>query len=592
MKRASKKILIPAVLALALIFYLVLRSGQVPRQNVQLQVSESLFSGLQTDRAAYKPGEKVHFSLNSRVNDAQLSVTYYHLDQKIGGQTLPVTKGRTVGWNWQPPGHDFSGYLALVILQDSRQVQRETIGVDVSSDWSKFPRYGFLSNFQAMTEAQIQSAIDQLNRYHINGIQFYDWSEKHHQPVTVNNGSIPATWTDIAGRPVDSQTVHAYIDAAHARGMKAMSYNLLYGALANSEQDGTQRGWFLFKDPNHNQVDVNPLPTGWKSDIYLMNPADPGWQNYLIGQQKKVYRYLPFDGWHVDQLGDRGTVYDENSHVVPLQNSFSELLNQIRCQTPGKDLVMNAVGQFGQQDIASADVNFLYSEVWDQTPSYGDLRKIIDANSNYSGDRKSSVLAAYMDYRKSDGTGTFNTPGVLLTDSVIFASGGDHIELGEHMLSKEYFPFSHLAMSSDLQNRITHYYDFLTAYENLLRDGAKNEPIDVHSEELLPLSADPQQGHIWTFARQKGNQTILHLINFLDARSMNWRDTDGTQTKPATRRDLNFTAAEKKNVKKIWLASPDYKNGIPVSLPFQQKGGAVHLNVPSFEYWDMIVFDY
>ena len=33
--------------------------------------------------------------------------------------------------------------------------------------------------------------------------------------------------------------------------------------------------------------------------------------DYLIEQEIKSMEVLPFDGWHVDQLGNRGTRYDK-----------------------------------------------------------------------------------------------------------------------------------------------------------------------------------------------------------------------------------------------------------------------------------------
>jgi dextranase len=554
--------------------------------------SESLFSALQTDQAVYRPNHRVRFSLESKTADAHLNISYYHLGEKIGYQTLHINNKGNVQWVWNPPKKDYQGYLAVMTLNTHKKRQTQTIGIDVSSDWSRFPRYGFMSDYHKQSNQQIRETISKLNRYHLNGLQFYDWSDKHHRPLTVNNGQIPSSWTDIANREVDGQTLRSLIDTAHSYHMKAMSYNLLYGALADSEKDGTRRNWFLFKDSNHGNVDVNPLPNGWKSNIYLMNPANPGWQNYLIGQQKLVYRYLPFDGWHVDQLGDRGTVYDEKGDVLPLQDNLASFLNKIKEKTPGKDLVMNAVGQFGQKNIASSDVNFLYTEVWDQTPSYSDLKRIIDENNAFSAGKKNTVLAAYMDYKKSESPGQFNEPGILLADSVIFAYGGDHIELGEHMLSKEYFPYSQLSMSPSLSDKIVHYYDFLTAYENLLRDGAAEARPSIRSDEQLPLSTEPQQNHIWTFAKIKGNQKAIHLVNFLDAHSMNWRDTDGTLSSPIERKHLNFTIAENRPVKKIWMASPDIQDGKPISISFKQKDGSVHLSIPSLLYWDMLVLEF
>ncbi|BDW75463.1 hypothetical protein BFINE_12580 [Bacteroides finegoldii DSM 17565] len=51
--------------------------------------------------------------------------------------------------------------------------------------------------------------------------------------------------------------------------------------------------------------------------------------------------------------------------------------------------------------------------------------------------------------------------------------GGAHLELGEHMLTTEYFPNSSLAMKGELKKAMVTYYDFITGYENLLRDGGE-----------------------------------------------------------------------------------------------------------------------
>lgn len=59
-----------------------------------------------------------------------------------------------------------------------------------------------------------------------------------------------------------------------------------------------------------------------------------------------------------------------------------------------------------------------------------------------------------------------NTPGVLLTDAVIAALGGSHLEMGDHMLTREYFPAAPLSMSDALKTAIVRYYDFQTAYQN------------------------------------------------------------------------------------------------------------------------------
>ncbi|MET1248657.1 glycoside hydrolase family 66 protein [Sporolactobacillus sp. STCC-11] len=589
MKRIYKWMILSLVVLITLSILLI--KPDPTRKHSQIKTaSHQLLSSPTTDRARYNPGQHIAFSIRTKEKAVQLTVRYYHLNKKIDQQSFIYKQASSHSWKWLPPNKDNQGYLAVVEARTSTKTQTETIAVDISSNWRKFPRYGFLSAFPTMSQAQINQTIARLNRFHINGLQFYDWSAKHHRPLTIANGTIPNSWTDIANRPIEKKTLLSYIDAAHQRAMTAMSYNLIYGALANSEQDGTERSWFLFKDSNHNQVDVNPLPDGWKSAIYLMNPANQGWQDYLIHQQEQVYTYLPFDGWHVDQLGDRGEVYDNDGHPVALADSLGPFLTRVKATIPNKSLVMNAVGQFGQPSIAKAPVDFLYTEVWDnQNPDYIDLKKIVDTNTQLSSEEKNTVLAAYMDY---DHSGSFNPAGVLLTDSVIFASGGAHIELGEHMLSKEYFPNRDLTMNALLSQTLIRYYDFMTAYENLLRDGTQNTGVQADSSEQIPISYEPKQGHLWVFAKKKTTHKIIHLINFLDADSMKWRDRNGTQPEPQERRDLDFTLYDSKPVKQVWMSSPDLEKGQAIPLSFKQKDGKIHVILPSIRYWDMLVLDY
>ena len=129
-------------------------------------------------------------------------------------------------------------------------------------------------------------------------------------------------------------------------------------------------------------------------------------------------------------MGDRGELWNYDGNSVNLAETYPAFLKAAK-QRLDVDCVMNAVGQFGQEFIAGeAPVKFLYTEVWGNHPGYQNLKEIIEENSRFSGNRLNTVLAAYMNYHLSDAPGEFNTPGILLTDAVIFASGGSHLELG------------------------------------------------------------------------------------------------------------------------------------------------------------------
>ncbi|MCA1040671.1 glycoside hydrolase family 66 protein [Bacillus infantis] len=575
--------------ALASLYPLKEKEEKTAPNAPSLQESKDLLFNLQTDKARYNPGDSVQFSIEAEA-EGTVKVTYYHLGRQLDTEAAELKAPGTHKWSWNPPEKDFKGYLAVVSVENGSSKQTETIAVDVSSSWSRFPRYGFLSDFADSSSETAANIISALNRYHLNGLQFYDWHYEHQEPLKMEDNLPAGHWVDVANRRISLQKVQQYIGEAKQRNIKAMAYNLLYGSF---EQNGLPREWQLFKDQSRSEPDIHPLPGGWKSNLLIMNPANPWWQDHLIKQQKMVYEYLGFDGWHIDQLGDRGEVFNEHGDSIQLAESFQPFLEKIKQKLPDKEIVMNAVNQFGQPAISGAGAAFLYTEVWDPYKHYGDLKKILDENRDLSNNGQASVLAAYMNYHHSDERGMFNEAGVLLTDAVIFSNGGAHLELGEHMLSKEYFPHNQLQMSEGLQQKMASYYDFLTAYENVLRDHTRDSEAAITSHEGLPLATgEPEQQKIWVLPKESGNRKILHFINFLDAVHMEWRDTNADQAKPKERRDLTFSLEANRKVEKLWLASPDIKSGRPEELPFRQENGNVIFSLPSLTYWDMVVAEY
>lgn len=47
-------------------------------------------------------------------------------------------------------------------------------------------------------------------------------------------------------------------------------------------------------------------PTVGKSNIYLLDPGNAEWQAYIAQRNDDVYANLDFDGYQIDQLGNRG----------------------------------------------------------------------------------------------------------------------------------------------------------------------------------------------------------------------------------------------------------------------------------------------
>ena len=547
-----------------------------------VEITSRLTLELSTDKALYAPRQTISFSVKGNL-PAGATVRYRHGADVVEEHPL---SGST--WTWTAPSQDFTGYLVDIYTKNgSGETVYGTIAVDVSSDWNRFPRYGFVATYdKSKTQKTIDAEMALLNRYHINGVQFYDWHYAHHQPYTPD-----AVYTDIANREIDADVVRRYISAQHGYGMKSMFYNLCYGALDNAAQKGVKDQWYLYKDQSHSQKDCLNMSSEWKSDIYLTDPNNTDWQKYLAAQNKDVYEHFDFDGYHIDQVGNRGTVYDFYGNTVNLPTGFANFIKAMKQAEPGKRLVMNAVANYGQLNIANTgDVDFLYSELWGGESQFADLLSILNQNRSYRPGA-GQVYAAYMDYECNDKS-EFNTPGVLLTDAVMFAIGADHLELGDHMLCHEYFPNSHLAMSDDLKSQLVCYYDFFTAYEDLLRIEGQQNDDDIYttSSDVTIANWPPRLGTVTAYTKTVDDKKVVNLLNFVNANSLSWRDLKGDMPEPQQINGLTL-AVKAGNVKRIWVASPDCYGGVAQELHFEKNGDRVVFTVPMLKYWSMIVIE-
>ncbi|HEX9511511.1 MAG TPA: glycoside hydrolase family 66 protein [Puia sp.] len=149
-------------------------------------------------------------------------------------------------------------------------------------------------------------------------------------------------------------------------------------------------------------------------------------------------------------------------------------------------------------------------------------------------------------------------------------------------------------MKPDLQQAMIHYYDFLTGYENVLRDGGTfNNPTLISVDGKVSLNNwPPQNGSVSYMGKDFGNRQVIHLINFANAASFDWCDTNGSQATPNTFQNLSFILTLSKPVTALWMASPDVNGGAVQAIPFTRSGNSISFILPSLQYWDMVVAEY
>lgn len=561
---------------------------------------------LSTDKAAYNPGDEVKLKLNKMV-EGNATVRYRHLNQLIEETPLTSTE-----WTWTPPADDYKGYMVdIYTVENGAEVIKGSVAVDVSSDPKMFPRNGFLSEYGKMSEAEINKVMDNLNRHHINYVQYQDWHYKHHMPLAGSATAPMEVWKDIINRDCYRSTLNGYIKAGHDRNMKSLFYNLAYGALSDAEDDGVSEEWYMFKDKEHGVKDMHELGSPFKSSIYLTNPGNDAWIEYIGQKTSDVYDAYDFDGYQIDQLGGRGTLYDYSGSEINYAAGFTKFIKAMKDREPEKRLVMNSVGDknemkgFGDQEIANSEcTDFFYVEVWYKPVDKG-FEVISDAitsqdNLNGNGGRK-TVLAAYMNYDFGKiGRSYFNTPGVLMANAAIHAWGGAHLELGEHMLCNEYFPNSNLTMNGDLKKSMITFYDFITAYENLLRDGGHGwTDVDAVATagEINFNQWPPQKGKVATVGKNLDDEktSVVHLLNYTNAIHLDWCDTNADQQEQdlIENKEIELDIDGRSGtVKSVWCASPDFDFGVARTLEFTQNSDKIKLTLPALKYWTMIVVEY
>ena len=571
--------------------------------------NKKLFYNISTDRCSYLPGQQITFTL-SATPIAGMRVRYRHLAD-IVADTLLTTKT----WKWTAPARDFCGYMVEVYTTDgTSDIVYGTIGVDVSSDWVRFPRYGFVATYSgSKIISAVRNEMMWLNRCHINAVQFQDWHNSHDWPLGGTREKLLSTYKDIANRTIYTSAIKNYITYQHQYGMKCFFYNLCYGVLDGYESRGVKDEWLVYKDQEHTQKDKHDLPENWKSDIYLANPGNPDWQSFLSDRNDDVYACLDFDGYQIDQLGPRGTLYDYEGNKINLTDGYASFIQAMKVRHPHKRLIMNAVSEYGASNMASTGkLDCFYNEVWGCHSSdaltntqarFSNLKNIIQ-NNRTNNAALQTVFAAYMNYCCDNSN--FNVPGVVMTDAVMFALGGSHLELGgDHMLCREYFPHAGQNMTAQLEDWTTRYYDFLTAYENLLRgDWTENATVKVTANGVTVNRWEPVNQQITQIARNVEGRRVIHLLNFCTQESTQitdpdyllcWHDKNGIRPWPVEHKDLPLTISGLSGmgkIRRLWVASPDYLGGAVQEITdYTLTSTTLRFKLPALQFWSMIVLE-
>lgn len=538
-------------------------------------------------KGMYSLGEKailktrIKSLLKSKIN-LELSVEFYDKFTSLGSivKEFVVSPGSETEFflEWSIPEDDMKGYGVIAKLQSShgKIFSTRSTAIDVGSDWTKKPRYGFMSDF-SVEQQDLRNQFESLCKFHINSLQFYDWMYQHseHLPPADN-------FIDPMGRPLSLEVVQQKIDLAHEYGMAAMAYTTIYAAPID----------FYEKHPEWALYHANGEP--WRlgdNFLIIMNPATGSpWRDYILSDYQKILSTLNFDGLHIDQYGDpkgghshvegkEGEVVDLGKEIPTFINEAKKIISELR---PNMKVFFNNVTNWPIQTVGPSDVDTIYIEVWPPFTLFQHLKELIDKGKKFSNG-KPVILAAYISPQYK--------PSILLTNATIFANGGYHIELGEGngILSDPYFP-KYERMNKDLYEQLRNYYDFAVRYQELLYGDLSETKLaqEVKIEGVKTLD----KGYyrlVWVITRENEKYQIVNLINLLDLKEPEW---NATRIKsPRILENVEVMIPSPNSPSRIYFLSPDLNDGWPEELRFSYQNGIISFNLPRLEYWDMIILE-
>ena len=612
------------LLSLILIFSIMITGG-----SQVLATSSStgkMIKDLNTDKSMYNPGDIVKIYLDIKndteddIEDGTITFKFRHLETEISDSKMITYSasgngGKSyINCEWTVPDEDYKGYLVQAICknEDGIILDIETVGVDVSSEWTKFPRYGYLTDFSE--NADTANSIWTLKNYHINGLEYYDAQYRHHKPAADDRD----VWQDWAGKDIYGDTIRDYISSAKEANMVNMQYNMIYAATSNSTDgsnywdDGVDEGWGLWYSENNKHVDkrgerftffMGDTPTE-DSTLYFFNLLNKGWQDYIFQKENESLNVLGYDGWHGDTIGEWGEMKTADGHYITVKDTYTDFLNNAKQALGDKYLMCNPVGAQGIENVNRSNVDVLYSEIWPwdydsegvQYNTYGALKKEIE-QSRIESDGKSLIVPAYMqkDYGIANPGSYFNTGAVILTDAAVYSSGGSRLEIGDDgkMLNHEYFPTENLIMSDELIDRERNMYDFIVAYENLLRDGQEETDNYIYIYDK-PVSTEDEVGNIWCTTKADDKYQIIQMINLVGIDDNEWANYDNSDKTPDKQTTIRVKYYYTDDINSVYVTSPDPAYNCETrNLRIEKKssddaGNYIEFTVPSLEYWDMI----
>lgn len=457
------------------------------------------------------------------------------------------------------------------------------------------PRYGFLTSFGP--DVAVDEVAHHYLRLHLNLAQYYDWAYRHTRlqpPPEVKE------YLDALGNPVSVPMLRRLIATLREIGTANLGYAAVYAIEPDEKDEWAPHSLYRADGTTH---------ALGEDFLFIADPSDPVWLDFLLPQLAQAHHDLGFDGFHLDQYGWPKFARRADGSVVDVGDAFVQLINRIAGAVPDAHLVFNNVNGFPLERTAQAQQAALYTEVWPPRTRLDDLADHIatsraaarsagrpPAGPSVGDTPLPTIVAAYLstydaaDPRAADAC-------AQLTMATIFSSGASHLLTGERaaVLTDPYYPRHHLA------DRITdtlleNWYSFLVRYGDLLLSpaledvtgdtfGDYNGGITVTAPPGVPVSIHPEPGTLWVRVIRVGRDHVVHLINLTGQPDAAW-DRPKNAIQPITGTILQVESSQP-DVPQWHYASPDEPGPMRL-LPVRPAGNNHVAELPPLGAWTMI----
>ncbi len=510
-----------------------------------------------------KPGQDIRFQIKLTDSDQyafpmEINLKIWQLFQPVDTLVKKISSKKELIdmiIHWSPPDEVKGGFGIQAELSDEvgLLLGTATTAFDILDDWTVFPRYGFLCDFFPNRE-DIEGTLKDLLRFHINGLQYYDWQYRHDQLISPKE-----SYLDPLGRELSLNTIKEFLQQCEKYGIKSMPYMAVYAASLAFWNEHPE--WALY--------DPECKPYYFEDFLGIMNPSpNSPWTEHIKNECDQVLSKLGFDGIHIDQYGEPREGQDAGGNIVDLPTAFQSFINDLKSNHPTGSIVFNAVKNWPIESLAESQQDFMYIEIWPPNTSYLELGEIVSRARILSGE-KPVVIAAYIPSN--------HEANVRLADAVIFANGGTRIELGEgkRLLTDPYFP-NHESLSLDLENALLNYHDFIVSYGDIIGPSQKRS-------QDIPISAPA--GIVSTCCIKEGLISIC-LINQTGIKKPQW---DQVHSEPEVQKDIEIEITTPWIISGVHWGSPDQSDWRLGPIEWAQVTSICRVKIPRLEYWGTLV---